>query len=750
MTAKGAPVDKKRLILLLVAAVAITLFFAFDAGRFLTLEYLKASQQQITSYYLGHRLSTIAAFFIFYIALTALSLPGAAIMTIAGGAFFGLVPATIVVSFASSIGATLAFLASRLVLGTWVQKRFGDRLRTINEGIEKDGALYLFAMRLVAVFPFFLINLLMGLTPIRPWTFYWVSQLGMLAGTVVYVNLGTELARIDSLADVLQPGLLFAFALLGLLPLLARKAIAALRSRKVYARWAKPRQFDYNLVVIGAGSAGLVSAYLAAALEAKVALIEKERMGGDCLYTGCVPSKALIRSAAFLAQIARAKEFGIRSASANFEFSAIMNRVARVIERIEPHDSPARYSALGVECIEGQGKMTSPWTVEIESASGRRVLTTKAIVIATGARPTLPRIPGFEDIAYLTSETVWSLDRQPQRLLVLGGGPLGAELAQAFARLGSSVTLLEMQARLLPREDPEVSEVIEARFEAEGIRVLTNHTAVAFTQRGGAKSLRATSDGIEIEIPFDEVLVAVGRSANTRGCGLEELGIGTTSAGTVETNANLETIYPNIYACGDVAGPYQLTHAAAHQAWYATVNALFGRWHKLKADYSAIPAATFTDPEVARVGLNEAEARSKGVAFDVTVFGLEELDRAIADGEAYGFVKVLTRPGADRLLGVTIVGPHAADLLAEYVLAMKHRLGLNKILGTVHAYPTLAEANKYAAGVWKRSTVTAGQRSTLEAVQAWARGERSVLGVLGTLKGLLMDKRKSSMLADEP
>jgi pyruvate/2-oxoglutarate dehydrogenase complex dihydrolipoamide dehydrogenase (E3) component len=373
----------------------------------------------------------------------------------------------------------------------------------------------------------------------------------------------------------------------------------------------------------------------------------------------------------------------------------------------------------------------------------RRVLTTKNIVIAAGARPFVPPIPGLAEVGYLTSDTVWNLRAAPKRLVVLGGGPIGSELTQAFARLGSQVTQVEMLPRILIREDPEVSKLVQGRFEAEGIRVLTEHKAKQFLMENGEKVLVAEHDGQDVRIPFDEVLVAVGRVANTAGYGLEELGIGVTRARTVETDDYLQTIYPNIYACGDVAGPFQFTHTAAHQAWYAAVNALFGAFRRFKADYRVIPWTTFTEPEVARVGLNEQEAKDKGIAHTVTVYGIGDLDRAIAEEEAHGFVKVLTAPGTDRILGVTIAGEHAGDLLAEYVLAMKHGLGLNKILGTIHTYPTLAEANKYAAGAWKRGTVTRGQWAFLTAFQSWRRGEQSFGNMLGQVRALLTDKRKA-------
>jgi pyruvate/2-oxoglutarate dehydrogenase complex dihydrolipoamide dehydrogenase (E3) component/uncharacterized membrane protein YdjX (TVP38/TMEM64 family) len=679
-----------------------------------------------------------------YVAVTALSLPGAVLMTLAGGAVFGLWWGTLIVSFASSVGATLAFLVSRFLLRDWVTARFGERLAAIDAGIKREGAFYLFTLRLVPAFPFFIINLVMGLTPIKTRTFYWVSQLGMFLGTLVYVNAGTQLGKIDSLKGILSPGLLLSFVLLGSFPLIAKKIVDAVKARKVYAKWQRPAHFDRNLIVIGAGSGGLVSAYIGAAVKAKVTLIERHRMGGDCLYTGCVPSKALIRSAKFLSHIKRSREFGMESASAKFDFAQVMERVQRVVRDVEPHDSVARYSSLGVECVAGEAKITSPWTVEVKEANGsNRTLTTKSIVIAAGARPFVPPIPGIDAVGCLTSDTVWDLRELPRRLVVLGGGPIGCELTQCFARLGSKVTQVEMLPRIMIREDPEISEMVMQRFRAEGVDVLVNHKAKVFVIEGGEQILVAETEGREVRIPFDRLLCAVGRVANTQGYGLEALGIPVTRQRTVEVNEYMQTIYPNIYACGDVAGPYQFTHTAAHTAWYAAVNALFGNFRKFKADFSVIPWATFTEPEVARVGLNEVEAKEKNVPYEVTTYGIDDLDRAIADSEAEGVVKVLTAPGTDRILGVTIAGEHAGDLIIEYITAMKHGIGLNQILGTIHIYPTLVEANKYAAGAWKRKQVTAGQLAFLDTFHAWGRRERGVGALFARLPALVSDKRRA-------
>jgi pyruvate/2-oxoglutarate dehydrogenase complex dihydrolipoamide dehydrogenase (E3) component/uncharacterized membrane protein YdjX (TVP38/TMEM64 family) len=715
-------VTRARLIVFAVIVLALAVFFAAGGARYFTLENVKLQQAAIESRYFAHPWQTALGFFALYVAVAALSLPGATLLTLVAGAIFGLLWGTVLVSFASSIGATLAFLISRFLLRDWVRRRFGKALQGVNAGIEKEGAFYLFTLRLIPVIPFFVINLAMGLTPLRTRTFYGVSQLGMLAGTLVYVNAGTQLAQIAAPGDILSWQLIGAFLLLGFFPLLAKKVVDGVKARRVYARWKRPAKFDRNLVVIGAGSAGLVAAYIAAAVRAKVTLVEKHRMGGDCLNTGCVPSKALIKSARVLSQIRKAQEFGLRNATVEVDFAGVMERVQRVIKAVEPHDSAARYTALGVECIQGAARIASPWTVEISTASGLRTLSTRAIVIAAGARPFVPPIPGMESIRVLTSDNVWELRELPRRLLVLGGGPVGCELAQAFARLGAAVTQVEMLPRLLPREDPEVSAMVQKQFSAEGIQVLVGHQAkqVAVEDRG--KVLIAEHAGRDVQIEFDELLCAVGRIANTAGYGLEELGIPVSRARTVETNDWLQTLYPNIYACGDVAGPYQFTHTASHQAWYAAVNALFGGFRKFRADYSAIPWATFTDPEVARVGLNETEAKEQNVPHEVSVFGIDELDRAIADGVARGMVKVLTIPGKDRILGATLVGEHAGDLIVEFIAAMKHGLGLNKILGTIHIYPTLAEANKYAAGVWRKAHAPEALLRQVEKLHAWMRG----------------------------
>lgn len=704
-----------------VVVLAVLLYRHFELGSLLTLDSLKASRDGLLAQYQANPGVTLAVFFVVYVAVTALSIPGATVLTLAAGAMFGLWVGLVLASFASSIGATLAFLASRYLLRDSVQSRFGKQLAPINEGVKRDGALYLLTLRLVPVFPFFVINLLMGLTPMPARRFYWVSQLGMLAGTAVYVNAGTQLAAIQSLRDVVSPGLLLSFALLGVFPLIGKAVADWLKARKVYAKWPKPKAFDRNIVVIGAGSGGLVTSYIAAVVKARVTLVEGHKMGGDCLNFGCVPSKALIRSAKLAHQIRKAGALGVRDAQGTVDFAAVMARVQRVVTDIEPHDSVERYTGLGVEVLQGHARITSPWSVEVTTPTGTQTLTTRNIVIAAGAQPFVPPIPGLAEVGCVTSDTVWGLTELPKRLVVLGGGPIGCELAQSFARLGSQVTQVEMAPRVMLREDDDAAALVTAALQADGVRLLTGHQAVRCERVGEVKRLIVKHGEAEIAIEFDELLCAVGRSPRVTGYGVEELGIELSPRKTIATDAYLRTNFPNIYAVGDVAGPYQLTHVAAHQAWYAAVNALFGRFKKFKADYSVIPWATFTDPEVARVGLSEAEAKEQGVAFELARFELKELDRAIADGTAHGFIKVLTVPGKDKILGVTIVGEHAGDLLAEYVLAMKHGLGLNKILGTIHTYPTLAEANKYVAGEWKRAHAPQGLLAWVERFHAWER-----------------------------
>lgn len=710
--------SKLKLILVLVFAAALTAYFTLDLGRFLTLSYVQSQLSAIQTYADENFLSAAGIYFLVYIAITALSIPGAAVATLVGGAIFGLGWGTLIVSFASSIGATLAFMTSRLLLRDWVQSRFGSSLKAINAGVEKDGTFYLFSLRMVPVFPFFLVNLLMGLTPIKLIPYFFVSQIGMLLGTAVYVNAGAELGQIESLSGLISLPIVLSFALLGILPWITKGILGFVRRRKVPVSFAKPKHFEANVVVIGAGSAGLVSSIIAAGAKAKVILIEKHRMGGDCLNTGCVPSKAIIRSARIADYIKRAAEFGIDGAKGQVNFPKVMERIQSVVKAIEPHDSVERYTSLGVECVAGEAMITSPWTVQV----GERTITTRSIVLATGARPFVPPIPGLDKVAYLTSDSLWDLRELPKRLLVLGAGPIGCELAQSFARLGAQVTVVDQAPRIMPREDEDVAELVMERFTREGVRVLTGYKADSFERDEQGGVLHVQGEDERLALPFDKVLIAIGRKANVEGFGLEELQLPLTQRGTIEVNEYLQTIYPNIYACGDVAGPYQFTHMASYQAWFAVLNAMLGGLKKFRINYKVVPWATFTDPEVARVGLSEQEAKEQGVEYDLTRYGIDDLDRAIADGEAHGFVKVLTAPGGDRILGATIVGYHAGELLTEFVLAMTHGLGLKKIAATTHIYPTLSEANRFTANAWRSARIPKKLLPWAERFFRWRRG----------------------------
>jgi len=706
-----------KLALVLLMAVLLVSFFYFDLGRDLSLSSLKERLNEFQAYYGQHRLLTTAVYMGIYVVVTALSLPGAAIMTLAGGAIFGLFYGLVLVSFASTIGATLAFLFSRYMFKDWVQQKFSSKLVAINKGIEKEGGFYLFTLRLVPIFPFFVINLVMGLTPIKTIVYYLVSQAGMLPGTLVFVNAGTQLAKLESLSGILSPNILFSFALLGIFPFIAKRITEYIRQQKIYANFKKPATYDYNIVAIGAGSAGLVASYIASAVKAKVALIEANKMGGDCLNTGCVPSKALIASAKLLSHVDRAKEFGFESGNLEFNFATVMERVQSKIAKVEPHDSIERYTELGVDCFTGYAKIISPFEVQIND----QILTTKNIIVATGARPLIPPIPGLDKVDYLTSDTIWELREKPKEMIVLGAGPIGCEMAQTFARLGVNVTQVQRSDQVMEREDSDAAMLVQESFQKDGVNLLLNHTAQKIEKNGEEKILVCDHDGQEVRIPFDTILVALGRIPNVTGFGLEDIGVELGERKNIETNDFLQTNFPNIYCSGDVHGRYQFTHTAAHESWYASVNALFGSFKKFRTDYSIIPWTTFTDPEVARVGLSETEAKQADIEYEVVKYGIDDLDRAIADSEDHGFVKILTLPGKDKILGVTIVGHHASDLLSEFVLAMKHGLGLNKILGTIHTYPTMSEANKYAAGMWKKAHAPEKLLAWVKKYHTWMR-----------------------------
>jgi pyruvate/2-oxoglutarate dehydrogenase complex dihydrolipoamide dehydrogenase (E3) component/uncharacterized membrane protein YdjX (TVP38/TMEM64 family) len=716
----------RRLLLLLLVAAAVAAFFLSGAGDYLTLEALQAEQTRFQAWLAREPVTVIGGFFLLYVAMAALSLPGATLMTVLSGALFGLGGGLVIVSFASALGATLAALIARTLLRGPLERRYAGVLERVNAGIRREGELYLFTLRLIPLFPFFVINLVMGLTRMRLTTFYWVSQVGMLPGTAVFVNAGRELAELQALGDILSPSLLASFALIGLFPWLAKWLVALVKRRALARRYARPARFDRDIVVIGAGAAGLVASYIGAAVRARVTLVERERMGGDCLNTGCVPSKALIRAARSAREVRRAGRYGVRVGEPCVDFAAVMGHVQGAIEAIAPHDSVERYTGLGVEVLEGEARLTSPWEVSVATQEGPRTLTTRHVIIASGARPRVPKLPGIDAIEVLTSDTLWRLEALPEHLVVLGGGPIGCELGQSFALLGSRVTLVESAGQLLPREDAEVAEALLAAMGEDGVRVLLGHRALEVVTDATGPALEvANGEGQRERLPFTHLLVAAGREANVTGMGLEALGVETRANGTLDVDETLRSVLPNVWACGDVAGPYQLTHAGAHQAWHATVNALFGEVRRFRVSYRALPAVTFTTPEVARVGLNEREARERGVAYEVTRYALAELDRALAEGDSQGFVKVLTPPGRDRILGATVVGEGAGEMLATFTLAMTRGIGLNRLLSTIHPYPTRSEAVKATAGVWKNAHKPERLLGWLARYFAWRRGGES-------------------------
>ncbi len=712
----------KKYILLGLLAASIFSYFYFGLNEYLTLAEFKARQAGLSDSYNANPLPFLAGFFLIYVTATSLSLPGAAILTLAAGALFGLVTGTILVSFASTIGATLAFLSSRFVLRDWVQAKFGDRLKGLNDGLERDGAFYLFTLRLIPLVPFFIVNLLMGLTKIRTLTYYWVSQIGMLAGTIVYVNAGTQLAQIESTAGLLTPALIGSFVALAIFPWIAKAIIGIMKRRRVYKGWTKPKRFDRNLIVIGGGAAGLVSSYIAATVKAKVTLVEAHEMGGDCLNTGCVPSKALIKSAKIASHIAHADRYGIKPSQPKIDFAEVMARVKSVIAGIEPHDSVERFTGLGVDCVKGYAKFVDPWTVEISHEDGKTSrLTAKNFIIATGGAPFVPPLPGIETSGYLTSETMWvalsGRPKVPARMIILGGGPIGCELAQSFQRLGSQVTIIEMADRLLGKEDRDAADIIEAHLRREGVNILLGHKAVRVEN---GKSLIAAGPGGEVAFVYDEMIVAIGRRARVTGFGLEELGL--IENGRLTIDDALVSNMPHIYAAGDVAGNQQLTHGASHEAWYASVNALASPFKKYRADYRVLPRVTYTDPEVASVGLTEADAAAQGIAFEVTRYDLDDLDRAIAESETAGFVKVLTPPGKETILGVTIVASHAGEMITQFIMAMKYNMKLGALAAVIMPYPTWSEANKYAVGQYKLARKPERLLNYAERYFAWRRG----------------------------
>ncbi len=707
-----------KLLLLVLVITVLVLFNTLDLGRYLTLEYINSILDQARAYYQANPVKSISLFMLVYTLLTALSIPSAAVLTVLAGAIFGLTTGTLMVAVSATLGATLAFLFSRFLLQEWIAKRYANAYEQINKGIDKDGAVYLLSLRLTPIFPFFMINLVMGLTRMKTIVYALVSLFGMLPGTFIFVNAGRELSRIRELSDILTPSLIGSLTLIAVAPILFTMLFKFFVNRRKLSRFSKPKSFENDVIIIGAGSAGLVSAAIAAALKAKATLIERHEMGGDCLNTGCVPSKSLIRSARLAHDMRHASRLGIDNPSFRVNFPSVMNRVHKVIETIAPHDSRERFESLGVNTVAGDARVISPWEVQV----GDTIHTGRNIILASGGRPFVPPLPGIEDMEVLTSDNLWTLSELPERLLIIGGGPIGCEMAQAFVRLGSKVTVVEMMDRILGAEDQAVSDHMASTLQDDGVILKTAHRAERFESGDGEKSLIATdSDSNKVSIGFDQVLIAIGRRANSEDLGLEELGIEVNRNGTVQVDEYLRTSIPTIYACGDLIAPWQFTHSASHEAWYCAVNALFSPLKKFRVDYSVMPRVTFTSPEVASVGVTEADCKEKGIDYQLTEYRLDRQDRALAEGSATGFVRVITEGSTDRILGATIVAAPAGEMLNEFTIAMKHKLGLNKLLAVTHPYPTWSEANKTVATEWKKVNAPQGALRLLARYFSWRR-----------------------------
>lgn len=711
----------KRLVaVLLVAAIAVA-WGVFDLGDYLSLEAIKQERGRLQALYEARPATVLVVFGVVYMFLSIVALPAGALLTLLAGAVFGVVVATVVVSFASSFGATLAMLVSRTLLHDWAADRFRGTYERINRGIDRDGAFYLFSLRLVTYLPFFAINIAMGLTRMPVWRYYWVSQLGMLPGTFVFAWAGRKLARIEEVSDVMSPDVVAALLALAAFPWFARSALNLVRAGRAHAGWQRPRRFDCNVVIIGAGAAGTVAARVAASVKAKAVLIEAGRPGGACIDTGCIPSRTLLQSARLAREVRRAEALGLRLESRGTALPRVMQRVRGIITRVAREQAPERYRALGVEYIQGRATLRSPWTVEVNGT----LVSARSIILATGARPRVPAIPGLQDSGYFTSETIWTLDRLPRHLLVLGGGPVGCELARAFHDLGSEVTLMGRAPRLLPREDEEVSRALRERFERDGIRVLCGWQAVRVERRGGDCRLTCTpagGTGEQLHVEGDVLLLATGREGCVDGLGLERLGLRLNERGFLDTNDYLQTDVPNIHAAGDLAGPYRHAHVARYQARYAALNALFGFLRRFAVDYDAIPFVVLCEPQVARVGLTEREARARRIRYALHRFDFDGLERAIIDGAAEGWMKVLVSPGSGRILGVTIVGGPAGEMIGEFVLAMKNGLSLDRVLATLHAHPTWSEAGWRLARAWRRSQPPQRLLTRLAWLHRWRRG----------------------------
>ena len=711
---------KRIIVFLLIIAAIFFMADWFDLSQHLTLSQLKHHQLYLHSLVQDFPVQSVVIYFIAYIVMAGLALPGALIFTLAGGALFGLATGVILASFASTLGALASFLVARFFLHDFVQTRYQQRLTVINQKIQQQGATYLLFLRLVPAFPFFMVNLLMALTPISACTYYIVSQIGMLPATFIFVNAGTELAKISSVDDILSIPLLLSLLLLACLPFISKQLAKRVSCWRLYKSWQRPKKFDYHTIVIGGGAAGLVAAYTTQTLQGKVALIEKHQMGGDCLNTGCVPSKSILRTAKFIHDIGQHSNYGVQQAEFKLQFQQVMQRVREKISTIAPKDSIKRYNDMGVDCFQAHAQLLSPWQVEAVSKNSKITISAKNIILAGGATPNVPTIPGLENINYYTSDNIWHLDHLPEKLLIIGAGPIGCELGQAFVRLGAEVTMINRNERILTNEDPQAAHALQYALQQDGVKILNNFNPLRIDDNSKNFSLMGEQHNEILHIAFSHCLIATGRKPSLFGC--EALDIETNSHGQVITNDKQQTNYPNIYACGDITSPLQYTHSASHQAWYAAFNALFRPFKQFNCQLNHIPRAIYTDPEVASLGISEQQAIQKNIPHEISYFAMDDVDRAITDEATTGFIKVITRRNNDKILGVCIVGEHSSELIAEFVLAKTHNLGLNKILQTVHLYPTRGEINRLVAGQWRQKKFTAYQRKLLKLFQNWRLG----------------------------
>lgn len=688
-------------------AIALTLLVAIGTaivvlsrGAGLSdLDDLRATVAAVRARVDAHPAAAAGLFALAYVAVTALSLPLALWLTLAGGALFGHGIGIPLVALSATAGATLAFLAARHLLRDAVTRRFADRMAAIDRGVARDGWRYLLSLRLVPAIPFFAVNLAMGLTAMPLRSYVVATFVGMLPATAIYVNAGVALGRLRSPSDILTLPAAGSLVLLAALPWVARIGAGVLHRSRPAGRWTRPRRFDRNLIVIGAGAAGLVASLTAATARARVTLVEAGRMGGECLNTGCVPSKALLASARAAEAQRRGPRFGLAPAPVVVDFPAVMRRVAGVIAAIAPHDSAERYRSLGAEVLAGRARLVDPWTVEIALAAGgttRR--SARHIVIATGSAPVVPAIEGLTTTPHVTTDTLWDrlaqMDAAPARMAILGGGAVGVELGQALQRLGSAVTLIEAGPRLLPREDPEAVALVTGRLEAEGVRILTETRALSAAPEGDGARIELAGPAGRESLRCDLLLVATGRRPRLDGIGLDDLGLDPADPGA----------WPeSLILAGDADGGPQLTHRAGASGWATAMRALAAPFWRPAVPEDGVARVVFTDPELASCGLSEAEARARGLAVETTRFDLGTLDRALADGDGdgEGIVKVLTRAGSDRILGTTIVGPHASDLAGLVVLAMRRRIGLGALQSVPFAYPTYPEALGRTGGQWR-------------------------------------------------